>query len=252
MGMSHPLPYRSRAFSLIEVLIAMMILGIGLLMIAAILPVGGNWTRQSTHETIAQSVAHSALSIIQRRYSQSGDGSNALANASSQALSTLVALPGFTDIPANERAYQFGSSSPFPAPHPAQCTCFWTALVRKPSTQIGEGRSIDLYLLIFHKGATEQLFSAPASEVPGIRTPGDAFVPTIATFPANQPNPVLPGEYALGEQSGTVYRCIITSGGQRAFQPPIDPGEINLLICPPADGTAGSALIYVYQTTLSF
>jgi prepilin-type N-terminal cleavage/methylation domain-containing protein len=248
----HSFAIRRAGFSLIEVLIAIMVLGIGLLMIAAIFPVGGNWTRQSTEETVAQSIAHTAVSLIQRRYGQTGDGAMALASASDQALSTLIALPGLTDFPAAERCYQFGSATPFPAQTPGQCAYFWTALVHKPAAEAGEGRSLDLYILVFHKGAVEQIFSAAATELPGIRASGDGFVPTVTAVPVTQANPVRPGEYALGEQSGTIYRRIVNSNAQADFQPQIGMKDSRLLIAPPADGTAVSPLVYVYQTTLSF
>jgi prepilin-type N-terminal cleavage/methylation domain-containing protein len=245
------------AFSLIEVLIAIFILGIGLLMIAAIFPVGGNWTRQSAEETVAQSVARSAVSLIQRRYAQSGDGSDTLANASGQIAQTLASLPGFTDIPPTERSFQFGASVPFPSQQPAQCTYFWTALVRKSPSPTSDGRSIDLYVLVFHKGSVEQIFSSPTSEVPGVRLGGELYIPTVSTIPAAQPDAVRVGEYALGEESGTIYRRIVSTSGQPAFQPPLVSDndvliDSNLLISPPADGTAASSLVYVYQTTLSF
>jgi len=239
------------AFSLIEVLIAILILGIGLLMIAAIFPVGGNWTRQSAEETVAQSVARSAVSLIQRRYAQSGDGSDTLANASGQISQILTPLPGFTDIPSTERSFQFGANTPFPSQQPTLCTYFWTALVRKSPSLTSDGRSIDLYVLVFHKGSVEQIFSAPASEVPGVRLGGELYIPTMSTIPVTQPDAVRVGGYALGEESGTVYRRVVSTSGQPVFLPPLA-SDNNLLISPPADGTAASSLVYVYQTTLSF
>ena len=43
--------HRRRAFSLMEVLLAVFILGIGLIMVATVFPVGADWTRQSTEDT---------------------------------------------------------------------------------------------------------------------------------------------------------------------------------------------------------
>ena len=257
----HVFHRRDAAFSLIEVLIAIMVLGIGLLMIAAIFPVAGNWTRQSAEESVAQSVARSALSLIQQRYSQGGPGNNALANASDSALATAVPLPGLTDSTAvtqKERAYQFGNADPFPAQDPKLCSYFWTALVHKPPAEKGEGRSLDLYILVFHKGAVEQTYTVSDNELSGARTAGDLYVPTLVAVPLTQPGGgggIPPGEYAVGQQSGTVYRRIVGANGQQAFLPPLDPNQTTdtaLIVAPAADGTAASPLVYVYQTTLSF
>ncbi len=57
-----------RAFSLLEVLIATLILGIGLIMVAAIFPVGAKWSQQGAEETIAQNLALNAVSIIKTKY----------------------------------------------------------------------------------------------------------------------------------------------------------------------------------------
>jgi hypothetical protein len=201
-------------------------------------------------------VARSAFSLIQQRYSQTGSGGNAIASRSDAALASMVALPGLADaspaIQQNERAYQFGASVPMPAQDPTQCAYFWTAIVRKPPAETGEGRSIDLYILVFHKGAIDQTFAASQNEFPGVRTPGDLYVPSLTAVQTMQSPVVRPGEYALGQQSGTVYRRIIDSNGQATYQPPLDPADTTLLVAPPADGTTGSPLVYVYQTTLSF
>ena len=243
------------AFSLIEVLIAILILGIGLLMVAAIFPVAGNWTRQSAEEGMAQSVGVASAALIQQRYGQSQAGGNAVANSPDAVLQTLTVLPGLGDAPSviadNERTYELGA--PVPAADPAKCTYFWTrAAAHKAGNATGEGRAINVLILVFHRGSADQSFTGVANEVPGARPAAATWAPTRSTLPATQANVVRPGEYALGEQTGTVYRRIITASGKADFQPALDPQETNLLVAPPADGTAASPLVYVYQTTLSF
>ncbi len=159
--------FSRRAFSLVEVLLAIMILGIGLIMVASVFPVGANWTRQSAEESVGQNIAQDALSVIQRHYGPGGDmyinmpngkqewylGSDYLlapGTANNFCLNTVLrggtsaftlqALPGFAApplglsnaayIPVTERAYQLGNQSPFPAVNPLICTYFWTALIR--------------------------------------------------------------------------------------------------------------------------
>ncbi len=242
------------AFSLIEVLIAMLVLGIGLLMVAAIFPVAGNWTRQSAEEGMAQSVARSALALIQQRYGQGQLGGEAMANTPDAVLQTVAILPGLADSPPvianNERACDLGT--PLPAPEPAKCTYFWTALAHKASNATGEGRAIEMFILVFHKGSADQTFAGGANEVMGARPAGATWAPTLTAVSATQVDAVRPGEYAIGLETGDVYHRIIDATGQAAFQPAIDSRETHLLIARPADGTAASPLVYVYQTTLSF
>ena len=255
--MRHLYTHSRLAFSLIEVLIAMLVLGIGLLMVAAIFPVAGNWTRQSAEEGMAQSVARSALALIQQRYGQAQAGGMAMANTPDAVLQTVTALPGLLDSPPviadGERACDMGT--PLPAPDASKCTYFWTALAHKASNATGEGRAIEVFILVFHKGSTDQTFTAwagGASEVAGVRPAGATWVPTLVAVPATQVDAVRSGEYAVGEETGAVYHRIIDATGQATFQPEFDSKEINLMIAPPADGTAASPLVYVYQTTLSF
>ncbi len=56
-------------FSLIEVLIAIAILGVGLIMVATIFPVAATWTRQSAEETVAAQVAQNAVNTIKTKLS---------------------------------------------------------------------------------------------------------------------------------------------------------------------------------------
>src|SRR4051812_41156300 len=52
-----------RGFSLVEVLLAIFILGIGMIMVASVFPVGANWTRQTAEGSVSQTIAQSAMSV---------------------------------------------------------------------------------------------------------------------------------------------------------------------------------------------
>jgi prepilin-type N-terminal cleavage/methylation domain-containing protein len=213
-----------RGFSLVEVLLAMFILGIGMIMVASVFPVGANWTRQTTEDSVAQTVVQNALSVIRTHYGPTGNmrfflnsdylildptltltlntnNNNTILNTQADYPNSnvpmpfvLQALPGFIPlydgsgniirqgIPFNERAYQFGSSTPFPAANWKNCTYFWTALARlnpghrnfgwvgstqrsltPPDLTNGiipsSNYNYDIYILVFRKGAVEQKFS---------------------------------------------------------------------------------------------
>lgn len=63
----HPFPIhrlRHRGFNFAEVLFAVMILGVGFIMVAAMFPVAIQQSRTSTNETVAARIAESALEII--------------------------------------------------------------------------------------------------------------------------------------------------------------------------------------------
>ena len=47
-------------FSLVEVLLATFILGIGMIMVASIFPVGANWTREATEDSVGQVISQAA------------------------------------------------------------------------------------------------------------------------------------------------------------------------------------------------
>jgi hypothetical protein len=281
-------------------------------MIATIFPVGANWTRQTTEDTIAQSIAQNALAVIKNHYGPGGDmaladftdpdatkpaggtKNSVLVGPFSAGYTpfTLQGLPAFSGIPVQERSYQFGNSTPFPAANPPGCTYFWTALCRlNPShydansthnnIRIGSSYTYDIYILVFRKGAAEQLFTLtnlPAvytggAEVPAMRNAAQDYIPAVlrtkwqqGTYNgANTPSitdctPPL-GAIGLGAESGTVFRQGFDLANNCAVARPLLKGEKtnpafvapteDILVAPPADGTNASPLIYVYQTTLT-
>src|SRR5262245_25735142 len=58
---------RRRAFSLIEVLLAIFILGVGVISIAALFPAGIAQQRQSVDDIMGPTVANNALSILRNK-----------------------------------------------------------------------------------------------------------------------------------------------------------------------------------------
>ena len=59
---------KRRAFSLIEVLIAIFILAIGIISISALFPAGIAQQRRTVDDTIGPIVAENALTVLRRRY----------------------------------------------------------------------------------------------------------------------------------------------------------------------------------------
>ena len=151
-----------RAFSLIEVLLAVFILAIGLIMVASVFPVGADWTRQATEDSVSQSIALNALSIIRNDYAPNSLNTATAGKFSGITTTTLQPLPSFTSIPISERTYQYGNASPFPANNPLACNYYWTALARvSPSqTTATASKSYDLYIFVFRKGDASQTFYA--------------------------------------------------------------------------------------------
>ncbi len=257
------MPQRRIGFSLVEVLLAIFILGIGLIMVASVFPVGATWTRQATEESIAQTIAQNAYSVLQKHYGPGGNlrsyfapdfftvtnpGPPAVLAPDNSNRNTVLqadfnhtngvpvgtafpafhvdpfvlqALPGFYGIPLSERAYLFGSTTPFPVPANklASCTYFWTALIRlSPAHQVPLGTfsangngikpsssyTYDLYILVFRKG-TDQRFNFGPSVVP----PGSPEISTVR-MDTMTPLPITPemmpslvyAQYAPGSNNG--------------------------------------------------
>jgi prepilin-type N-terminal cleavage/methylation domain-containing protein len=263
-------------FSLVELLLAVMILGVGLTMVASVFPVGATWTRQTAEETVGGIVARNAVAIIQAKYNagyMAGIGS-----PRGSGTATVVPLPGIGAnsilLPLVERAYDFGRGTPYPAANPVQALYYWTALVRRSNASLGPAtgnlpdgmlNSFDVYILVFKKGAVEQTFTNNGSEYVGTRDPSETGVPYVATLQAtplsgNQVNlqaaapSGLVGSQVIEGNSGTVYRVIGVAGNVLTLNGPAPTSLANLTFwyVPPANGTSVSPLVYVYQTTIAF
>jgi len=249
----------TRGFTLIEVLLAVFILGIGLVMVACIFPVAADWSRQNAEESIASNIARNARTIILTKYAPSDF--SALA-ADSAGLATLVALPGIAStgkLPLVERAYAYGAVPPYPAAAPVNALYFWTALVRRsPDVSLGTAPNrFDLYILVFKKGEAGQTFTpTPALVAPAINCPGTGGITSSPADSSNVPflaqstsiSSIPIGSIGVGMTSGTVYRIL---PGPTTSVPLMPAGE-TIAYAPPADNTTASPLVFVYQTSISF
>lgn len=367
---------RRKGFSLIEVLIAIAILGVGLVMVATIFPVAATWTRQAAEETVASQVALNAVNIIKVKLNNNAfswqsdiyypqdslvvyDGVIYKANAqnfgvankppagnwdvmdgsSATKIATLcdanapfsdswnsgktytvgdkvfsggniytslvagnlnhpvtdvsfwsapVAAPsgGGPLFPVFERAYAFGSDSPYPASSIAAAnaaTYFWTAILRPMGS--GQGATVNVYVCVFRKGASEQAWAAPSVFVSGSRASGDdTRVPPLVyatwnkgTRTGNTITGSIPpvGAYgiavgpgnAVNPGSGAVFRQGLTADadvgcptvflqGQTSNADATGVSTISekVIYAPAPDNSDPNAspLVYIYQTKLSF
>lgn len=251
---------RARGFSMIEVNLAILILTIGLIMVAAIFPVGAEYTRQNAEETVSQTIARNAMAILQTRMD-----ANDFAGISTTSLQAIPNL--LTKVPVNSRAYNFGSSTPTPVANPDTAQYFWTALARLSPSSSSAGvaavRRYDVYIFVFKKGSVENIYTAQnGSLVTGCRAAsGEDYVPYLvtATYATTAGAEVPPhGGMGVGVSSGTVFRQMRNSSGTLGARPALASGETNVIVAPGADGSAAnvlqgtSPLVFVYQTSLNF
>ncbi len=224
-------------FSLIEMLFAIGILGLGLIMVAATFPVAVKWTAQNAQSTIGQVLAQKALAYIKTQY---GVGSLYAPPASP----TWQLLTG-----TNWYGFHPSSSGP------ANSIYYWTACIRPdpagaptPTPPTSSGTLYDLYIFVFNKGDVNNTYpGTPPSKVPIL------FTGKLAGNPSTTPFPL--GSIGVDLNTGQVFRKIVNAGGTITMSgwpgsiipPPSEP----VLYAPPALNQASSPLIYVYVTTVS-
>src|ERR1035437_8808003 len=109
-----------RGFTLIEIMLSIGILGIGVVMVLTVLPVGADWTRRSVDDSSAQTVALNAFAVLQTHYPLGSANASALVSAvpkTGQPLAgQLMLFPNInTNIPIDltsgqpsERCYKWG------------------------------------------------------------------------------------------------------------------------------------------------
>jgi hypothetical protein len=250
---------RFRAFSLLEILLALFILTIGLVILATVFPIAGDWTRQATEHTIAQSIARNAVALIQSRMHPRDFG---------EVTDQLSLLRDGASLTKFDHAYNYGYEHPIPIEEPRfnECLYFWQALVRQhPFEPQG---AYDLYILVFKKGETSQHFSNKAPG--GYAVVGSVDLPNLwlgpyrdgteVTQPGAPPNDprIFPpvGDYGIGSRSGTVFRQRFGAAPDTAA-PNLPLVRVGNAIEPvfyaaPASGTNVSPLVYVYHTIVTF
>jgi type II secretory pathway pseudopilin PulG len=222
----------ARAFTLVEVLLAVFILGIGLIMVACVFPVAADWTRQNTEETVAQMVAETGRGIILAKYGY----------ADVSTVTTTVQLLNLAKLPIGERAYALGQSPAYPAASPTTASYYWLPFIRKdPDTPVvGTRYRYDLYIMVFKKGDAVQTYSTAVSPLnaDGATVPVACQTAAIGTIPVGSP--------AIGVTSGTIFRAL--PGGATSVPVMAE----NFIYGPPADGTTPSPLVYIYACKANF
>ena len=91
-----------RAFSLVEVLLAVFILGIGVISVAAIFPAGISLQRQSNDDTLGPLVAQNAMAILRSRVAQDDFGSFANFNSAAAPYRVIRADGSPIDLPQGD------------------------------------------------------------------------------------------------------------------------------------------------------
>ncbi len=238
---------------------ALFILTIGIVILATVFPIAGDWTRQATEHTVAQSIARNAVAMIQTRMRPTDFF---------PVTQDLSLLPQSAQLSALDHAYNYGDDHPIPTDqrHYQNCLYFWQALVRQhPSEPLG---AYDLFILVFKKGETSQ---RPVTGAPkGYQLIGGPDLPNLWLGPyrtgAEVPPPGEPpydprvfpplGEYGIGARSGTAFRQRLgTEPGTATANTPLAHVGADfepVFYAPPAQGTNVSPLVYVYHTIVTF
>ncbi len=242
-----------RGFTLIEIMFAIAILGVGLIMVAATFPIAIKWTTEDAQKTIGQTIAQSAVAYL---YNNFGAG-------------TIDAPPGTTAwIPLATLplpAYELKSAIPYaqtvinpstPYVSNPYALYSWTAVIREDPITFANPSTVptwDVYIFVFNKGDINNIYggSSPLPTLsPGTIGGGSIPIDTIG----------------VDITSGQVVREIVdpTSGKYTAIG--LTSGQISgdsIVYAPPATGqiTGGttssnpqtaSPTVYVYATTMKF
>lgn len=236
---------RRRAFTMAEVLVSVFVLGIGLVMLAAIFPVAGDWTRQSSEESTATMIGQTAISVIQARYT-AADLTSVTEN--------VDVLPNIgTRVSWQMRAYSADTTEVWPTTRNPPPHYSWMALIRRTPGQFsGMDNRFDVYVLISKRGEVSHTFNTSTTAAGrGSGDPRDGsnrfYMPRLERVAQGT---VAPGARGVTQLTGLVTRKLSAAND---FSVAPQSGEEIWWVPPPDQGTnAGSPLVYVYQTTLSF
>ncbi len=230
-----------RGFTLIEIMFAIAILGVGLIMVAATFPIAIKWTTQDAQKTIGQTIAQSAVAYLTNVYGP------ATANAPPSATAwTAVGS-------ASMATYQLNSTVPYSStlggtsgnPYALYS---WTAVIRLDPISFADPAAIptwDVYIFVFNQGDSKSTYGGGSSPTPTLS------IATVSGMPI--------GTTGVDLTTGGVVRTIINANGQYAVTglttsaqtPPND----SIIYAPPATGPSpqtASPTVYIYATTLKF
>ncbi len=229
-----------RGFTLIEIMFAIAILGVGLIMVAATFPIAIKWTTQDAQKTIGQTIAQSAVAYLANTYGQNTTyappSSAAWTSVGSASMATYY-LNGTVPYSATVAGT---SGNPY-------ALYSWTAVVRVDPLSFADPASVttwDVYIFVFNKGDSNSTYGS-GSPTPVLSTA------TVSGMPV--------GTMGVDLTTGGVVRTIINANGQIAVtglttsaQTP--PGD-SIIYAPPATGPSqqtASPTVYVYATTMKF
>lgn len=276
-----------RGFSLIEILFAIFILGIGLLMVAAVFPVAIKWTNQDVQSTIGLVISRSAVAQIK---------ANPTVNNASIFSEELLPLASGGVYATYPQPYMYGTPQPVPAPGLLQGTAtsppdyanylglgtdyrqarYWWQAVLLPApadgaagvastpigTQAGAATTTyNLYILVFAKGDLSNVYNPPLSinypQVPQIAVKKAAAAATdmpivsiglyLKPVPVNGNPPVTYMGNSVRSENLPTNPPTVGFSGSNSV-------GINdvLLFAPPAVNQQTSPLVYIYATTVTF
>jgi len=249
-----------RGFSLIEILFAIFILGIGLLMIAAVFPVAIKWTNQDVHSTIGLVISRSAVAQI-----KAGGGFMA------------TTVPGL--LATAPQPYRYGTPNPTPTVGIVQpsysyttndlnARYWWQAVLVpvEPASNQGvantpnapAGATYNVYVFVFSKGNISNQYP---QQLLIYNSNSTTFAPSIyetTLSNARADTAMQIGSIGLDLTTGAVVRkgVINPTGQYPGVGIAEDVGGANsndtILFAPPADGQQTSPLVYIYATTVTF
>jgi prepilin-type N-terminal cleavage/methylation domain-containing protein len=261
-----------RGFSLVEILFAIFILGIGLLMIAAVFPVAIKWTNQDVQSTIGLVISRSAVAQI-KAAGLTGFGP--------------MMVPGYSfnaDI-TMPQPYRYGTPNPTPSVgivQPAygytnndlKASYWWQAVAVPVNPSVGQGvaytpnapasTTYQVYIFVFSKGnvnntypENNQLWVRPNTPTPGTIVAPSLYRTVLHFVPDDNAMPT--GSIGLDLDTGAVVRKEIinppgTGTPYLGLSENVNTSNADDLIvyAPPADNQEKSPLVYIYATTVTF
>lgn len=253
-------------FSLIEILFAIFILGIGLLMVAAVFPIAIKWTNQDVHSTIGLVISRSAVAQLK---------------ATGLAGTTAVTASGLSGLSATvPQPYRYGTPNPTPSVGIVQPTYayttndlnarYWWQAVLVPATPTTAMTNVaptvnaispvyHLYIFVFSKGNISNTY--PAQFLIN-NSNSNVLAPSLqeTSYSGAAANTSMPvGAIGLDLATGAVVRkeIINPQGGGVPYlglSEEVESSNVNdpILFAPPANGQQKSPLIYIYATTVTF